>query len=78
MANSSIGRSATTPAPPPQGSKAWYEEAEKEIGVAADVADQTYLGLTFDKPYPMPAIPLSLVDTTIGDGINGLTLTASS
>jgi glucose dehydrogenase len=53
--------------------KGWYEEAEKEIGVAADVADQTYLGLTFDKPYPMPAIPLSLVDTTIGDGIKGLT-----
>jgi glucose dehydrogenase len=53
--------------------KSWYEDAEKEIGVAADVADQAYLGLTFDKPYPMPAIPLSLVDTTIGEGIKGLT-----
>jgi glucose dehydrogenase len=53
--------------------KPWYEEAEKEIGVAADVADQTYLGLTFDKAYPMPAIPLSLVDKTIRGGITGLT-----
>jgi len=52
--------------------RGWYEEAEKEIGVSADVKDQEYLGITFDHPYPMPAIPLSLVDTTIAAGISGM------
>ena len=52
--------------------KAWYAEAEKEIGVSADVKDQQHLGITFDQKYPMPAIPLSLVDTTISDGIADL------
>lgn len=50
----------------------WYGEAEKEIGVSADVADQGYLGITF-KPgyaYPMPKIPLSKVDQAVAEGIS--------
>ncbi|MES2443810.1 MAG: GMC family oxidoreductase [Pseudomonadota bacterium] len=46
----------------------WYDEAEKEIGVAADVADQGYHDITFspaDYQYPMPAIPSSLVDQAV-------------
>jgi choline dehydrogenase-like flavoprotein len=53
--------------------KSWYDKAEHAIGVSADVKDQEYLGLTFDGPYPMPAIPLSLGDKRIGDGIAGFT-----
>ena len=44
----------------------WYCEAEKEIGVSADVADQSYLGIKFSSNYPMPKIPLSLVDKAVG------------
>jgi choline dehydrogenase-like flavoprotein len=42
----------------------WYGAAEHEIGVSADVADQSYLGITFSPgySYPMPKIPLSKVD----------------
>lgn len=45
----------------------WYGEAEAEIGVAADVANQDYLGISFppDYQYPMPAIPSSLVDQAV-------------
>jgi choline dehydrogenase-like flavoprotein len=43
----------------------WYGEAEKDIGVSADVADQSYLGITFSSNYPMPKIPLSVVDMEV-------------
>jgi len=47
--------------------ESWYGDAEKQIGVSADVADQNYLGIKF-KPhysYPMPKIPLSMVDVAV-------------
>ena len=49
----------------------WYCEAEAEIGVAADVKDQDYLGITFQPgyDYPMPPIPASLVDEAVATGI---------
>jgi len=49
----------------------WYGKAEAAIGIAADVADQDYLGITFpdDYQYPMPAIPSSLVDQTVSAGV---------
>jgi glucose dehydrogenase len=45
----------------------WYGDAEKEIGVSADVADQGYLGISFGPgySYPMPKIPLSKVDMAV-------------
>jgi choline dehydrogenase-like flavoprotein len=45
----------------------WYGDAEKEIGVSADVADQGYLGINFPPgySYPMPKIPLSKVDAAV-------------
>jgi choline dehydrogenase-like flavoprotein len=51
--------------------KQWYTKAERAIGVSADVADQTYLGVTFDQPYPMPKIPLSYLDTKLSEGLKG-------
>jgi choline dehydrogenase-like flavoprotein len=52
----------------------WYGEAEAEIGVAANVADQDYLGISFppDYAYPMPAIPASLVDEAVAAALPGL------
>jgi choline dehydrogenase-like flavoprotein len=51
----------------------YYEKAEREIGVSADVADQEYLGLKFRKGYvfPMHSMPLSYLDTTVDNGIKG-------
>ena len=42
----------------------YYQMAEKEIGVSADVEEQKFLGLTFDKDYvfPMTKIPQSYLD----------------
>jgi choline dehydrogenase-like flavoprotein len=66
----------------------WYRDAEKDIGVAADVADQNYLNINFSSNYPMPKIPLSLVDMAIakampnlkvaGVGLDGLKWKVSS
>lgn len=50
----------------------WYGDAEKDIGVSADVADQQYLGITFSSNYPMPRIPLSKVDTEVEKAMAGL------
>lgn len=49
----------------------WYGEAESEIGVAAAVADQGYLGIEFGPgyEYPMPPIPSSLVDQAVAAGV---------
>jgi choline dehydrogenase-like flavoprotein len=66
----------------------WYGDAEKDIGVSADVADQQYLGINFSSNYPMPKIPLSLVDMEVekampdlkvpGVGLDGLKWKVSS
>ncbi|PYI93237.1 MAG: GMC family oxidoreductase [Verrucomicrobia bacterium] len=59
--------------PQPGRSTAYYDDAEKEIGVSADVARQTYLGLTFTPgyQYPNPEIPLTLTDNLFADAVNG-------
>jgi choline dehydrogenase-like flavoprotein len=50
-----------------------YCRAEAEIGVAANVADQAYLGITFpaNYEYPMTSIPLSLVDGSFVSAVQG-------
>lgn len=50
-----------------------YCRAEAEIGVAADVGDQDYLGMTFPEDYqfPMHSIPLSLVDERFIKALKG-------
>ena len=42
----------------------WYGQAERELGVSADVRDQAGLGIPYAAgyAYPMPRIPPSLVD----------------
>jgi choline dehydrogenase-like flavoprotein len=52
----------------------WYGDAEKEIGVSADVADQEYLGISFSPgySYPMPKIPLSKVDMGVAAALPDL------
>ncbi len=60
----------------------WYGRAEWEIGVAANVADQEYHGLTFSDPndpskpynYPMPGILQSYLDTELAAKIGNLTV----
>jgi glucose dehydrogenase len=54
----------------------WYGKAEHEIGVSADTAEQTFLGITFprDYSYPMPAIPPSLVDNAISKAVAEMTV----
>ncbi|HLM67566.1 MAG TPA: GMC family oxidoreductase [Longimicrobium sp.] len=47
----------------------WYCQAEREIGVAGDVAAQSYLGLTFSQPYPMPGIVQSYADQRMAGAI---------
>ena len=55
----------------------YLEQAEREIGVSADVADQTYLGLEFPKGYvfPMHGLPLSYLDRQVDAGLGGSTVT---
>jgi len=52
----------------------WYGKAEVEIGVSANKAEQSYLGITFapDYDYPMPAIPPSLVDDAVAAAVQGM------
>jgi choline dehydrogenase-like flavoprotein len=54
----------------------YYRTAEREIGVAADIEDQTYLGLNFPKDYvfPMHSMPLSYLDQMVDKGIRGTTV----
>jgi choline dehydrogenase-like flavoprotein len=49
----------------------WYGKAEVELGVSADVKEQSFLGIDFPKDYnyPMPRIPGSLLDQRIGDAL---------
>jgi choline dehydrogenase-like flavoprotein len=53
----------------------WYGQAEAEIGVSADKADQGYLGISFptNYAYPMPKIPPSLVDSAVAKGLGKFT-----
>ena len=48
----------------------YYRQAELEIGVAADVADQAHLGVEFAPgyDYPMQRIPPSYSDQVLADG----------
>ena len=59
--------------PQPGRASAYYDDAEREIGVAADVADQAYLGLSFTPgyQYPNPSIPLTLTDQFFQGVIDG-------
>ncbi|MBB5574789.1 GMC oxidoreductase [Rhizobium paranaense] len=50
-----------------------YQTAEREIGVSADVEDQSYLDITFPQGYvyPMRGLPLSYLDQMVAKGIDG-------
>lgn len=52
----------------------WYREAEFELGVSADVAEQSYLGIKYPKDYvyPMHALPKSWSDSQIGQAVDGM------
>ena len=55
----------------------YYERAEKEIGVSADVEDQVYpnMGDDYFSPgyeYPMKKIPQSYLDQRFGAGLEGM------
>jgi glucose dehydrogenase len=52
----------------------WYCEAEHEIGVSGSSAEQSYAGLTFSQPYPMPAIPQSVTDQFVANAVNDMTI----
>ncbi|MEV5348112.1 GMC family oxidoreductase [Streptomyces achromogenes] len=52
----------------------YYRKAEAELGVAAEVEDQAYLGMHFPKGYvfPMHRMPLSYLDQTVARGVDGM------
>ena len=52
-----------------------YARAEAELGVSADMKEQSFLGIDFPKEYtyPMPRIPSSLLDQRIGEALAKLT-----
>jgi choline dehydrogenase-like flavoprotein len=52
----------------------YYRAAEWEIGVSADVADQSHLGIAFADgyDYPMQALPPSYSDQVLGAAIDGM------
>ncbi len=54
----------------------YYREAERELGVAADVDSQREIGLPFpdDYVFPMHGIPLSYLDQVVDTGIDGTTV----
>ncbi len=51
-----------------------YQKAEFELGVSADVEDQSYLGIEFDAGYvyPMRKMPLSYLDQTLAAKLDGM------
>jgi choline dehydrogenase-like flavoprotein len=55
----------------------YYRQAEYEIGVAADVADQAHLGVEFPPgyDYPMQRIPPSYSDTVLAAAVDGMETT---
>jgi glucose dehydrogenase len=50
--------------------KSCYSAAEKELGVSGDVDEQTFGGIEFDEPYPMPKIPNSTTDQYVNESLN--------
>lgn len=55
----------------------YYERAEYELGVSADVADQRYLGVEFGEGYvyPMRRMPPSYLDQVVATGVDGMSVT---
>jgi choline dehydrogenase-like flavoprotein len=55
----------------------YYRQAEYELGVAADVADQAHLGVEFapDYDYPMERIPPSYSDQVLAEAVDGMEVT---
>jgi len=51
----------------------YYRQAERELGVSADVADQTFYGITFPPGYefPMHGLPPSYLDKIVARDIDG-------
>ncbi|GLY29228.1 GMC family oxidoreductase [Kineosporia sp. NBRC 101731] len=54
----------------------FYREAEFELGVAADVAEQAHLGITFADGYdfPMQRLPPSYSDQILAKSVDGLAI----
>jgi choline dehydrogenase-like flavoprotein len=54
----------------------YYAQAEREIGVSADVQDQAELGVPFDPDYvfPMKGLPLSYLDKMVAKDVNGMNI----
>lgn len=54
----------------------YYEMAEREIGVSANVDEQKYLTLKFTPgyEYPMHKIPQSYLDQKLAEGVAGMTI----
>ncbi len=52
----------------------YYRQAEYELGVAADVADQTHHGIQFAEgyDYPMHRIPPSYADAALANSVDGM------
>jgi choline dehydrogenase-like flavoprotein len=52
----------------------YYRQAEQEIGVAADVTDQSHLGIEFPEgyDYPMHRIPPSYSDQVLAAAVDGM------
>ena len=55
----------------------WYNEAEREIGVAADVEDQQRIGARFSPGYvyPMHKVPPSYLDRWLGERLDDTPVT---
>ncbi len=58
----------------------FYEKAEREIGVSANVQDQQYLGIHFpqDYVYPMQRIPQSYLDGWLTQGLSNMRIGESN
>jgi choline dehydrogenase-like flavoprotein len=58
----------------------YYRQAENEIGVAADVADQTHHGVEFAPgyDYPMQRIPPSYSDQLLAKAVDGMETTVGN
>lgn len=52
----------------------WYRKAELELGVSANVEEQSYLGVTFPPGYvnPMHGLPASWSDKQLASRIDGM------
>ncbi len=51
----------------------YYRRAELELGVSADVGEQSYTGIAFEPGYvyPMRKMPPTYLDTLVGTGLDG-------